>query len=196
MFSNAELGRATGGNLALLDPYLLFGDPAMPLHLPSSPAEVAGLRFSFLDHPYAARGVVDAVVNPGAAGWVGVGFAVDRGKIYPDLVAFGPFYRNVAGLHLTPGGAVAEIRTPADEAGPPPAGLLGSPFALDAAFHVACVWGQRFAGIVAFPVAVDRRRIVAATRPVPPPTSSTRPAAGSSNRLRSRSGCGEAKTRS
>jgi len=95
----------------------------------------------------------------------GVGFPVGSENIYPDLVAFGPFYRNVAGLHLTPGGAVAEIRTPADEAGPPPAGLLGSPFALDAAFHVACVWGQRFAGIVAFPVAVDRRRIVAATRP-------------------------------
>jgi phosphopantetheinyl transferase len=96
----------------------------------------------------------------------GVGFPVGSQNIYPDLVAFGPFYRNVAGLHLTPGGAVAEIRTPvAEDAGPPAAGLLGSPFALDAAFHVACVWGQRFAGIVAFPVAVDRRRIVAATRP-------------------------------
>ena len=96
----------------------------------------------------------------------GIGFPVGSENIYPDLVAFGPFYRNVAGLHLTPGGAVAEIRTPvAEDAGPPAAELLGSPFALDAAFHVACVWGQRFAGIVAFPVAVDRRWIVAATRP-------------------------------
>jgi len=96
----------------------------------------------------------------------GVGFPVGNQNIYPDLVAFGPFYRNVAGLHLTPGGAVAEIRTPvAEDAGPPAADLLGSPFALDAAFHVACVWGQRFAGIVAFPVAVDRRRIYAPTLP-------------------------------
>ncbi len=91
----------------------------------------------------------------------GVGFPVGSENIYPDLVAFGPFYRNVAGLHLTPGGAVAEIRTPVVD----DAGLLGSPFALDAAFHAACVWGQRFAGIVAFPVAVDRRRIYAPTLP-------------------------------
>ncbi len=101
-----------------------------------------------------------------AAAPEGVGFAVDRGKIYPDLVAFGPSYRNVDGLHLTPQGAVAEIRIPEIEASiPAESNLLGSPFGLDAAFHVACAWGQRFAGTVAFPVAVDRRRIYAPIRP-------------------------------
>jgi phosphopantetheinyl transferase len=96
----------------------------------------------------------------------GVCFAVGKEKIYPDLVSFGPFYRNVAGLHMTPQGAVAEIRNPVvEDAGATSSNLLGSPFAFDAAFHVACVWGQRFAGVVAFPVAVDFRRIYVPTQP-------------------------------
>lgn len=96
----------------------------------------------------------------------GICFPVGHEKIYPDLVSFGPFYRNVAGLHLTHQGAVAEIRNPVvEDAGSVSSNLLGSPFALDAAFHVACVWGQRFAGVVAFPVAVDRRRIYVPTLP-------------------------------
>lgn len=96
----------------------------------------------------------------------GICFPLGRNRIYPELVGFGPGYRNVDGLHLTPRGAVAEIRNPAVEgAGAARSNLLGSPFALDAAFHVACVWAQRFAGMVAFPVAVDRRRIYAPTLP-------------------------------
>jgi phosphopantetheinyl transferase len=96
----------------------------------------------------------------------GVCFSVQKDKIYPDLVAFGPSYRNVAGLHMTYQGAVAEIMTPAvGDVGAVRSNLLGSPFALDAAFHAACAWGQRFAGIVAFPVAVDRRRIYVPTLP-------------------------------
>ncbi len=42
--------------------------------------------------------------------------------------------------------------------------LLGSPFPLDAVMHAACVWGQRFAGIVAFPVGWDERRICRKTK--------------------------------
>ena len=96
----------------------------------------------------------------------GVCIPVAQDKIYPDLVAFGPFYRNVIALHVTPQGAVAEIRNPVvEDAGTASSNLLGSPFALDAAFHVACVWGQRFTGIVPFPVGVDRRRIYAPTLP-------------------------------
>jgi hypothetical protein len=30
---------------------------------------------------------------------------------------------------------------------------------LDAAFHAACVWGQRYAGVVAFPVGLAKRQI-------------------------------------
>ena len=42
---------------------------------------------------------------------------------------------------------------------------LGSPFVLDAAFHSACIWGQRFGGMVAFPVGVEKRIIVKPTQP-------------------------------
>lgn len=89
--------------------------------------------------------------------------AVDR--IYRDLVPFGPAYRNLQGaVWLSTDGALAEISCPA-----PPAGgtlnRLGSPFVLDAAFHAACVWAQRYQHIVAFPVGIDQRRIVFPTEP-------------------------------
>lgn len=96
----------------------------------------------------------------------GACFSIQRDRIYPDLVAFGPSYRNLIAVHLSRSGAVAEIRNPVvGAAGAANSHLLGSPFALDASFHAACAWGQRFAGIVAFPVAVDQRRIYAPTLP-------------------------------
>lgn len=96
----------------------------------------------------------------------GVCFSVQGDRIYPDLVAFGPSYRNLTDLHLSRSGAVAAIRNPlAAGSGEVNSNLLGSPFTLDAALHAACAWGQRFAGIVAFPVAVDRRRIYVPTLP-------------------------------
>jgi phosphopantetheinyl transferase len=96
----------------------------------------------------------------------GVCFSIQSGQIYPDLVAFGPSYRNLIDVHLSRSGAVAEVRNPvAMKPGAVNSYLLGSPFALDASFHAACAWGQRFAGIVAFPVAVDLRRIYAPTVP-------------------------------
>jgi phosphopantetheinyl transferase len=99
-----------------------------------------------------------------AASLEGVCFSVQADKIYPDLIPFGPSYRNVALLHVASQSVIAEIRTPVDEAGAEGSQHLGSPFALDAAFHAACVWGQRFAGVVAFPVAMDRRRVYSQTR--------------------------------
>jgi phosphopantetheinyl transferase len=95
----------------------------------------------------------------------GACFTVENDDIYRELVPFGPAFRNVTRVHLTAGGAIAEIRTPADPAGEEWARQLGSPFPLDAVFHAACVWGQRFAGVVAFPSAVDGRRIYRNTRP-------------------------------
>ncbi|MCP4693073.1 MAG: hypothetical protein GY859_33835 [Desulfobacterales bacterium] len=83
-------------------------------------------------------------------------------KIYEELVPFGPAYRNIiAPLILSRDGAVARISggaaaSEAPDAPPPP---LGSPFPLDAAFHAACVWGQRFFNLVAFPVGVQTRYI-------------------------------------
>jgi phosphopantetheinyl transferase len=95
----------------------------------------------------------------------GACFTVENDDIYRELVPFGPAFRNVTRVHVAAGGAIAEIMTPADPAGEERTRQLGSPFSLDAAFHAACVWGQRFAGVVAFPIAVDRRRIFRNTRP-------------------------------
>jgi phosphopantetheinyl transferase len=95
----------------------------------------------------------------------GACFTVENDDIYGELIPFGPAFRNVTRLHVAAGGAFAEIMTPVDPAGEEKTRLLGSPFPLDAAFHAACVWGQRFAGVVAFPLAIDRRRIFRNTRP-------------------------------
>ena len=82
--------------------------------------------------------------------------------IYRELVPFGPDYRSIdAPLVLSADGALARVRAPS-RAGAL-AGPLGSGFPLDGAFHAACVWGQRFAGRVAFPVAIGRRSVLVPT---------------------------------
>jgi hypothetical protein len=99
--------------------------------------------------------------DPGAAlAWAG--FTVDPQRIYSELVPFGPAFRNIVQpLVLDPRGALAVIQAPARH----PAGSLGASFVLDAAFHAACVWSQRFAGVVAFPVGVEERHVLEPTRP-------------------------------
>jgi phosphopantetheinyl transferase len=86
----------------------------------------------------------------------GVVFTVDPEDVYRDLVPFGPSYRNLSGpLHLTEEGALGRVS--GGDVNLP--WVLGSPFALDAAFHAACAWSQRFAGVVAFPLGFTRREI-------------------------------------
>jgi hypothetical protein len=87
-------------------------------------------------------------------------------KIYRELVPFGPTYHNIAEkLTVHRDGALAKLRAPLVCGAIGKTGLLGSPFVLDAAFHTACVWGQRYGGVVAFPAGVERRIIVKPTRP-------------------------------
>ncbi len=87
---------------------------------------------------------------------------VSADSIYKELVPFGLSYRNIAGnLSVAGDGALAEISGGSDEVADT---LLGSPFVPDAMMHAACVWGQRFAGIVAFPIGFDRRVIHRATK--------------------------------
>lgn len=82
--------------------------------------------------------------------------------IYRELVLFGAAYQNIMGdLSVSSEGALAYISGgdyDADE------NLLGSPFPLDAIMHTACVWGQRFAGIVSFPVGFEKRIIYQKTK--------------------------------
>lgn len=85
---------------------------------------------------------------------------VPAASIYRDLIPFGPSFRNIVGdLSVAKDGALADISGGGDEDA-----FLGSPYALDATMHAACVWGQRFAGIVPFPVGMARRMIYRPTR--------------------------------
>jgi len=96
----------------------------------------------------------------------GVCFEIPSENIYRDLVPFGPSFQNLRNsVLLSRDGAIAWTCAPQESAGADRAGLLGSPFPLDAAFHAACAWGQRYAGIVAFPVAVQERVILKRTCP-------------------------------
>ena len=87
-------------------------------------------------------------------------------KIYSDLVPFGKAYRNIHDqLIISENGATA--RTHARSVNKPALNFAdtGSPFPLDAAFHAACVWGQRYAQTVAFPVRIEKRVIFKPTQP-------------------------------
>lgn len=95
----------------------------------------------------------------------GVCATVAQDKIYRELVPFGPAYRNItAPVWLSDDGALTLIQCP-DLPSCSRTNHLGSPFALDAAFHAACVWGQHYCKMVAFPIAVDKRRILKPTVP-------------------------------
>jgi len=92
---------------------------------------------------------------------------LDAERIYPELVDFGPAFRNLRGrLHLGPRGVLARVAggpRGARNAGDGGNSPLGAVFALDAALQAACVWGQIFRGVVAFPTAIARRTVAAPT---------------------------------
>jgi hypothetical protein len=88
---------------------------------------------------------------------------VDR--LYAEMVPFGPAFQNIVSpVRLGPEGARAVVSGGA-RAGDDRFVQLGSPFPLDAAFHAACAWAQRFYGVVAFPVAMEQRWIRHRTQP-------------------------------
>lgn len=89
-------------------------------------------------------------------------FKLSRRSLYEELVPFGSAYQNVTGdVYLDAVGAAAMVSGGEFQEA---VGPLGSPFPADAAFHVACAWGQRYKGIIAFPVGFERRRIILPTR--------------------------------
>jgi phosphopantetheinyl transferase len=77
-------------------------------------------------------------------------------KLYNNLVSFGPAYHNVKDvLFISEKGAIVNIDAAANrDASSDP---LGSPFPLDASFHAACAWGQRFLRFVGSPVGFEKR---------------------------------------
>ncbi len=89
-------------------------------------------------------------------------FEVTADRLYAELVRFGPRYRNLHDpIRLGPGGATGRVTSPEPPRAPPP--LASCPYLLDAAMHLACVWGQRHAGFVAYPTGFASRLLVAPT---------------------------------
>jgi hypothetical protein len=86
---------------------------------------------------------------PASAPSLGEGARFARDEIYDRMVPFGPAFQNLDEVWVTERGATARLRGAAVE--------RGGPLALDAALHAACVWGQRYAGLVTFPVGYDER---------------------------------------
>ena len=94
------------------------------------------------------------------------GFHISPDKLYSDLVPFGPAYRNIKdSLFVSRQGALAEILAPKQSVATRFEIPLGSSFPLDAAFHAACAWGQRYLAVVGFPVGFAKRMILQPTRP-------------------------------
>ena len=93
----------------------------------------------------------------------GICYRISSEKIYEELVLFGKEFQNVTDTaYLTRNGIIANVKAPVN---PAPTEPLGSPFPFDAALHAACIWCQRFSGIVAFPVGFEKRFIVKPTVP-------------------------------
>ncbi|MBM4319647.1 MAG: hypothetical protein FJ125_06735 [Deltaproteobacteria bacterium] len=101
----------------------------------------------------------------------GRAFSFPAERLYAELVTFGPAFHNACGpVLLGTDGARCLVAAPAEGEGQDltaPAAfprLLGSPFPLDAAFHLACAWGQRHLGRVLFPTGYGERIV---HRPIP-----------------------------
>ncbi len=105
----------------------------------------------------------DPLPMDAAACLTGLTTRVDVDRVYREMVPFGTAYRNIRHLLLSPDGALAWVGSP-NPPDPRSDLHLGSPYVLDAAFHAACVWCQRYGNTVGFPVAMARRRIVHPTR--------------------------------
>ena len=115
--------------------------------------------------PHRAPGMPKPPLDPAAA-LEGICFEIPAEKIYHDLVPFGKAYRNIHGqLIISEDGAAARTHALSVNTAALNFGDMGSPFPLDAAFHAACVWGQRYAQVVAFPVGIEKRVIFKPTQP-------------------------------
>jgi Polyketide synthase dehydratase N-terminal domain len=90
----------------------------------------------------------------------GGGARIDAARIYRELVPFGNTYRSIVGeVHLLKNTAVARLQATKVAGQQRMETVLGSPFPLDGAMHVACVLGQCLADFVPFPVAFRKRVI-------------------------------------
>lgn len=79
-------------------------------------------------------------------------------RIYAELIPFGPRYRNLRdSVRLSRAGGVGCVRSPLPVGSEP--SRAGCPYLFDAAMHLACLWGQRYAGVVTYPTGFSTRAI-------------------------------------
>ena len=79
-------------------------------------------------------------------------------RAYAELIPFGPHYRNLRGeIRLGLDGGAGWVASPTP-VGPEPS-RAGCPYLFDSAMHLACLWGQRYAGVVAYPTGYSARVI-------------------------------------
>ena len=142
-------------------------DASLSVTISTMAKSKAGTISRMLEHAYvefASSAIQDYPVSQlaGIKHLCGKHFNVPAAAIYRELVPFGKAYQNIVGeLSLSPEGAIAHLYGGEGEANDD---LIGSPFPLDASLHAACTWGQRYAGIVAFPVGFAERKIYRKTR--------------------------------
>jgi hypothetical protein len=83
-------------------------------------------------------------------------FEVSAKLAYQALIPFGPRYQNLHGeLHFGCAGASALVCSPEPAFQEP--SRAGCPYLFDSAMHLACLWGQRYAGVVAYPTGFCER---------------------------------------
>jgi len=83
---------------------------------------------------------------------------VSAQRVYSELIPFGPRYRNLHGeIRLGRDGGTGWLRSP--EPASPESSRAGCPYLFDSAMHLACLWGQRYAGVVAYPTGFSARAI-------------------------------------
>ena len=97
-------------------------------------------------------GPVTALPLPQLAG----DFELSAERAYAELIPFGPRYRNLHGaIQLGHDGGTAWACSP--EPGFAEPSRAGCPYLFDSALHLACLWGQRYAGVVAYPIGFSSR---------------------------------------
>jgi hypothetical protein len=128
--------------------------------LTSSIALPGGMRRS---REHAAATFLTRATTPTLPPAPATDFDVAAERVYGELIPFGPRYCNLREtLRLGREGAVGLVHSPEPPRQPPL--LLGCPFLIDAAMHLACVWGQRYLGYVTYPTGFALRVLA---KPIP-----------------------------
>ena len=109
-------------------------------------------------HAEVSFGTEEAQPAPPPPAEADVDCEVSAERVYRELILFGPHFCNLRGtLRLARSAAWATVESPSPPH--PNPSRAGCPYLLDSAMHLACVWGQRYAGMVAYPTGFSARAV-------------------------------------